>query len=89
MPYRLTFNDYGNKLINDTPHIWLKGFGWAAAKPAGEFKPGEKFLWNYGYNSTLVKIEKETPKTLHVIEECEGKQYPRKLLKTRWVAIGK
>ncbi len=88
MRYRYSGNNYGNKLIDGVPHIWLQNYGWAKAKPASEFKPGEKFLWNYGSRSEFKSVVKETVKTLVVIEEYEGKQYERKLLKSRWVAIG-
>jgi len=44
MRYLYNGNDYGNKVINGTPCIWLQYFGWAAAKPAKDFIPGEKFL---------------------------------------------
>lgn len=83
------FSDYSNRVINGKPCIWLQYYGWAEAKPANEFKPGEKFLWNNGTPSTLKRIVKETPKSLTVIEECNGKEYERRLLKNRLVAIGK
>lgn len=83
------FSDYSNKVIDGKSCIWLQHYGWAEAKPANEFKPGEKFLWNNGIPSTLKKIIKETPKSIVVIEECDGKEYERRLLKSRLVAIGR
>lgn len=89
MRYSYNGNDYGNKVIDGTPCIWLQYFGWAAAKPAKDFTPGEKFLWNNGTPSIFKRVIKETDKTLTVVEEYEGKEYERKLLKNRLVAIGK
>lgn len=37
--------------------IHLQGIGKVKAKPAGNFKVGEKALWNYGYTSTIKNIQ--------------------------------
>ena len=42
----------------DTIH--LQGIGRVRAKKAKDFKVGEKFLWNYGSRSKILKILKET-----------------------------
>ncbi len=92
MSYSLSFTDYTNKLINGKPHIWLQGCGWAEAKPAEDFKPGEYMMWNMGSCSKFEKVIKETAKTITVLESWGG-HYPgtgeRTMKKSRWVAIGK
>lgn len=80
---------YSNRLIEGQPHIWLQSYGWAAAKPAGEFKVGDCMLWNFGYSSEIIAVNKETAKTIEFIELCEGKEYKRTFKKERWVAISK
>jgi hypothetical protein len=91
---RYSLNNYSNQVINGKKSIWLQNYGWAEAKPAEEFKPGEYFKWNYGSESKFIAIAKQTPKKMTVIEEWrssfEGKyvQAQRTFSKSRWVAIG-
>lgn len=71
---------------------WLQGIGYVNGTPAGELKEGDTMLWNYGYESKVGKILKETDKTIiieeHWINSFSGKPETgqRKLLKTRIVA---
>jgi hypothetical protein len=69
--------------------IQIQGVGHVRAKPAQDFKPGEHFVWNYGYHSKIVGIAKETQHQIVFITESEdGKRYERRLKKDRLVGIG-
>lgn len=75
---------------NNTVH--LQYYGNAPAKPASEFKIGEFMLWNYGMNSRISAIKKETPKSITFEEEYIGfsgkvEKGQRRFLKTRLIAI--
>jgi hypothetical protein len=71
---------------------YLQGIGYVPGTPAGELKEGDTMLWNYGYESKVGKILKETDKTIiieeHWIGSFSGKPETgqRKLLKNRIVA---
>lgn len=93
MSYGISFTDYSNKLINGKPAIWLQGYGWAEAKPAEDFKPGEYMRWNYGSCSKVEKIVSQTTKMMTFQVSWEGFSGKtdfgeRKMKKDRWVAIG-
>jgi len=71
---------------------YLQGIGNVKGTPAGELKVGDTMLWNYGNESKVGKILKETDKTItieeHWVSSFSGKleSGERKLLKTRIVA---
>ena len=44
--------------------IQLIEMGWVPAKPAREFKVGEKIMYNYGYVNEIVSIEQKNATTL-------------------------
>ena len=64
--------------------IHLQSYGRAEAKPAEEFKVGEKMLWNFGERSTVLAIVKETAKFI----TSQFENTDRRLKKDRLVAIG-
>jgi len=68
--------------------IHLQGYGEAKAKPAKEFKVGEKMLWNYGGKTMTKAILKETKCFITFQIEEDGELYERRLKKNRLVAIG-
>ena len=67
----------------------LQGIGWVEGTPAGEIKPGAILGWNYGYTSTVLKVVKETAKSIVVESRSDesGNTYQRRFLKTRLVCI--
>lgn len=83
---------YKDRKIDGVWHIWLINYGWAKAKPASEFKPGEYFRWNQGTCARFSRIAKETKQTITVVEEYfngdEPATFERRLNKDRLVAIG-
>lgn len=64
--------------------IHLQSYGKAEAKPAKDFKVGEKMLWNFGEKSEVTAIIRETPSMI-VFQLGE---WQRKMKKDRLVAIG-
>jgi len=76
--------------------IHLQGVGEVLAKPAKDFKIGEKFMWNTGATSEIVAIIKETKAfiifktktTKDFFGKDEIKYWERKLKKDRLVGIG-
>lgn len=68
--------------------IHLQGIGEANAKAAGEFKVGERMLWNYGIANVVVGIEKETAKTItFTLKGTDSQFYSCPLKKTRLVGV--
>ena len=68
--------------------IQIQSVGKVEAKPAIEFKAGEKMLWNFGYTSTIISVASETAAFItFLMQGKEEKPYERKFKKTRLVAI--
>jgi len=64
--------------------------GWIKAKPAGELKPGDVIMWNYGYTETVLAVTpSKTGKTVSVDIICDGSGYrsTRKFGAARLVAV--
>lgn len=64
--------------------------GWIKAKPAGELKPGDVIMWNYGYTSTVLAVApSKTGKTVTVetADDKSGNHYTRKMTASRLVAV--
>lgn len=64
--------------------------GWIKAKPAGELKPGDVTLWNYGYTETVLAVApSKTGKTVtvEIMDDKSGNHYTRKLGAARLVAV--
>lgn len=77
--------------------IHLQNIGKAKAKPAQEFKIGEFMLWNYGSQSKVISITKETKAfiTFEIMYPLGGSNdwsntgiSERRLKKSRLVGIG-
>jgi len=69
-------------------HVWLQFHGWQKGKPAGEIKPGDILMWNYGHTSEVLSIVKETAKTITITNKCDsGYISDVRFNKTRLVAI--
>jgi hypothetical protein len=43
--------------IDGQPVVWLQDFGYCAAKPVQELKPGERRVYNFGSTATIVAVE--------------------------------
>ena len=69
-------------------YVQLQSVGRVPAKPAKDFKVGERIMWNFGEESLIIAIIKETPKTLVFKTESSGKTYRRRYGKDRLLAIG-
>ena len=67
-----------------TNTVQIQSVGRVAGKPAGELKPGDRTVWNFGYTHTVVAIVRET-KAQAVIEFDGGWQ--KRMGKTRLVAM--
>ena len=65
----------------------LQGIGSVNAKPAGQIKPNDKLMWNFGTTSTVIAIIKETKSQIVIEEQYESGTYQRRLGKDRLVAI--
>ena len=67
--------------------IQLQSYGHAPAKPAGELKEGDVTIWNFGIESKVTGIVRETEKSIWV--QFEGRCIPviRRFLKARLVAV--
>lgn len=67
----------------------LISMGLVLGTPAGEIKPGDMLMWNYGYTSQVNSIVRETAKTLTISETDTKSQkiYERKFSKSRLVCI--
>lgn len=72
-----------------TKSIHLQGIGRVHAKPAQEFKVGEKMGWNYGSTSKVIGVKKVTKKFIVFrLQTKDGSVWERRLKKDRMVAIG-
>jgi len=70
------------------PTTWLQGIGPHVGKPAGELQTGDVVVYNYGYIGRVVAVRDVTPKFVEIVEVDEsGREYTRRLKKTRIVAI--
>jgi len=67
-----------------TNTVQIQSVGKVAGKPAGELQVGDKTIWNFGYQHTVVRIVRET-KAQIVIEFDGGWQ--KRMGKTRLVAV--
>ncbi len=73
--------------MTTTQSVHLQGIGRVTAKPAGEIRVGDDLYWNYGIRYTVVAVEPCGTKSVNVTERsADGKQYTRRMLKTRLVA---
>jgi hypothetical protein len=66
----------------------LQGIGSVKAKPAGEFKIGERMMWNYGGKTEVTGILSETKAFITFELTDEHGVWERRLKKDRMVAIG-
>jgi hypothetical protein len=71
------------------PTRHLQGIGSVHAKPAGNLRPGDVTVWNYGYTATVEGIVRETVAQIIVrlIDNTTGDFYDRRMGKTRLVGI--
>jgi hypothetical protein len=68
--------------------LQLQGIGKVPAKPAKDFKPGEKTMWNFGFIETVLSVEfSKTGKTVKWVIDSNGKEYTRKLGANRLVGM--
>jgi hypothetical protein len=87
MKYQIVNNDHPRAMR-------LQSIGLVLGTPAGEIKPGDCLMWNFGYTSEVNSIIKETPKTLTIsiyetslMDNKTKKLYERKLNKNRLVCL--
>ncbi len=67
--------------------IRLQEIGFMPAVEARTLKIGDILLWNFGYTSTIIGIDKVTPKTIVFrTRTSDGQEYTRRMSKTRLVA---
>ena len=89
--YRLVRNgrnirDHNGDLIMKNA-IRLQGIGWGPATPTEQIKPGDRLMWNYGYVSVVLAVEKASEKYLNFhLKEEDGKEYIRRMKIGRLVA---
>lgn len=77
-----------NRVSQNSPNAMrLQGIGVVQGTPAGELKPGDVIMWNFGYKSVVVELLKETAKTVTIRSEVDGTYYERKMGKTRLVCV--
>jgi len=71
-----------------TQMLHLQGIGKLPAKPAAEVKIGDVLSWNYSYRCcTIVAVENCGTKSVNITERYnDGKEFVRRILKTRLVA---
>lgn len=67
--------------------ITLQSIGTFPANLASEIEAGDSLVWNFGSKSTVIRIVKESDKSIWVETEANGKRYERRFLKTRHVYI--
>lgn len=69
--------------------IQLQGVGYVSARPAKEIKVGDTLTWNYGSQSVVTEIVKETDKFIVIKEKYfeNNTEYERRLKKDRLVAL--
>jgi hypothetical protein len=69
--------------------IWLQGVGRVRAKPASEFRSGEKIMWNEGATSKVISITPSpSGKQVRIIAVSEGISSSRDFKGSRLLAIG-
>ena len=56
------------------PVVRLQSVGWVLAKPASEFKVGDRIAYNYGYSGKVLSVETRGQSTYMTTEE-HGKIY--------------
>ena len=67
--------------------IRLQGMGWGPGTPTEEIKPGDRLMWNYGYISEVLAVEKASEKYLNFrLKEENGKVCTRRMKIGRLVA---
>lgn len=67
--------------------IHLQGVGSMPATEAQTLKIGDILVWNFGYTSTIIGIDKVTPKTIVFRTRTnDGQEYAKRMSKTRLVA---
>lgn len=71
------------------PSIHLQGVGEYPAKPAGELRPGDVTVWNYGYRYAVVAIAPTGSASVTVTsrDERTGQEYTRRHGRARLVAV--
>jgi hypothetical protein len=76
---------------NETKAIHLQGVGRFQAKPVSEVAVGDRLVWNYGYTSEVVSIERVSPAFVAVTtrgeEGLDGRLYTRRMKLSRLVAF--
>ena len=78
-----------NSATQTASSIHLQSVGECSAKPASEFTPGEKMMWNFGYTSTVVAVEDTSRCFLTFILKGDesGLLSSRRMKKSRLVAF--
>jgi hypothetical protein len=65
----------------------LQGIGIVKAQPASQIKEGDKLMWNFGAIENVIKVTKQTDKSIWIDITSKGKHYNRMLSKTRLICI--
>jgi hypothetical protein len=78
------------ELFGPPMSVKLQGMrGWIKAKPAGELRPGDVTLWNFGYTETILSVTpSKTGKmvTVEIVSDQSGSHHTRKMKADRLVA---
>jgi len=76
-------------VMTTPPTVHLQSLGRCCAIPAGDLRPGDTIVWNYGYLTTVEGIVRETAKQVIVrlMSNSTGDFYDRRPGKTRLVAV--
>lgn len=68
--------------------IYLIGWGEVNAQPAGNIKVGDTLMWNYGYKSKVLSIDKTTAKSITISTKSDtGKVCQRTMRKSTLICI--
>ena len=72
-----------------TTTIQLQQIGRVQAKPAADFKIGDKMAWNFGHTTTVIGIASKTKAFITYIlkDDKNSSVHERKLKNTRLVAF--
>ncbi len=67
-----------------TKTVQIQSVGQVPGKAAGDLKPGDRTIWNFGYTHTVGALVRETKS--QVIVEFDG-GWQKRMGKTRLVAV--
>ena len=68
--------------------IYLIGLGYVDAQPAENIKVGDTLMWNFGFKSEVLSIDKLTSKSITISTKgTDGRTYKRVMRKSTLICI--